>query len=83
MSDPNQYNLKMKFKIGLDFGHRWVNVSLVENVDVSITMLIATGKRSSGSKKSSSLTFLFACNIRADTSDQQESQDSWQSEWNV
>lgn len=43
MNDPYQYDLKMKFKIGLDFGHRWVNVSLAEDVDLSITMLIATG----------------------------------------
>lgn len=43
MSDPYQYNLKMKFKIGLDFGHRWVSMSLAEDVDLSVRMLIATG----------------------------------------
>lgn len=43
MTDPYQYNLKKKFNIGLDFGHSWVNVSLAENADLLITMLIATG----------------------------------------
>jgi len=36
-------------------------------------MLIATGNESSGSKTSGSLTVFFACNVRADSSDQQES----------